>query len=587
MKKLILLFILWLTVPVLLMGQSLMNLQSRKHQSLDGMWKCIVDPYGHWYHFWDDKPFDGTVLQDYDFDTSDEIRVPGDWNTQDPKYYYYEGRMWYRTKFSYQLKPGNRLFLHFGAVNYQSTIYVNGREVGRHEGGYTGFQFDITDFVSADMQNSLVVLVDNKRRPDGIPSMSTDWWNYGGITRSVTLVETEPTYIFDYSVQVSDDFKMINSWVQLMGKDIANQTVRIEIPELKISKTAVTDANGRAEISAKGKPVLWTPYEPKLYKVNISCLNENLTDEIGFRTIKTEGSRILLNGKEIFLCGVNLHEETIGDSRRAYSREDDSVLLTMAKNLSCNFVRLAHYPHNENMTKMADKIGLMVWSEIPLYWGIDWKNEKTYALANQQLTEMIQRDRNRASIIIWSVANETAVQPERIEFLTRLVNDARALDNSRLVSAALQNINKQIAPNVYTVEDPLHKVLDIFSFNEYIGWYDRPKSACDSITWSLPKDKPIVISEFGAGGRIGRHSGPDAYFSEDNMADVYRQQFKMLSKIEGLAGTIPWVMKDFRSPLRKLKGIQDDFNRKGIYSDKGEKKMVWQLLKDWNEQHQK
>ena len=570
----------------MLMAQSLMNIESRKHTSLDGMWKCIVDPYGHWYHFWEDKKFDGTVLQDYDFDTSDEIRVPGDWNTQDSRFYYYEGRMWYRTKFRHNLKPGNKLFLHFGAVNYQSTIYVNGKEVGRHEGGYTGFQFDITEFVKADADNSLVVLVDNKRRSDGIPSMSTDWWNYGGITRSVTLIETAPTYIFDYSVQVSDDYKMINSWIQLNGKDIANQTVRIEIPELKINKTAVTDANGKAEISVKAKPVLWTPYEPKLYKVLVSCLNETLTDEIGFRTIKTEGSKILLNGKEIFLCGVNLHEETIGDSRRAYSREDDSVLLTMAKNLSCNFVRLAHYPHNENMTRMADKIGLMVWSEIPLYWGIDWKNEKTYALANQQLTEMIQRDRNRAGIIIWSVANETAVQPERIAFLTRLVNDARAMDNSRLISAALQNINKQIAPNVYTVEDPLHEVLDIFSFNEYIGWYDRKKTACDSITWSLPRNKPIVISEFGAGGRIGRHSGADAYFSEDNMADVYRGQFNMLSKIEGLAGTIPWVMKDFRSPLRRLNGIQDDFNRKGIYSDKGEKKMVWQLLKDWNEQHQ-
>ncbi|MBQ1693819.1 MAG: beta-glucuronidase, partial [Bacteroidales bacterium] len=127
--------------------------------------------------------------------------------------------------------------------------------------------------------------------------------------------------------------------------------------------------------------------------------------------------------------------------------------------------------------------------------------------------------------------------------------------------------------------------LDLFSFNEYIGWYDATKEACDVIEWSLPADKPIVISEFGGGGRRGRHSGPDAYFSEDNMVDLYRHQFIMLGKIKGLAGTIPWVLKDFRSPHRVLQGIQDDFNRKGIYDDKGRKKEVWNVLKEWNDAH--
>lgn len=568
-------------------AQTMMNVSGRAGMSLDGNWKNIVDPYGHWYHFWDDNKFDGSVLQDYDFDSSDELRVPGDWNTQHDRYYFYEGRMWYRTKFSYSPKPGNRLFLHFGAVNYLSTVYVNGKELGKHEGGYTPFEFDVTDLVRADGENSLVVLVDNQRRKDGIPSMSTDWWNYGGITRSVRLVEVAPTFVYDYSVQLDkQNFKQINAWVQLRGDNIANQSVTIEIPELKILKSAVTDDSGRAELTIKSSPKLWTPYEPKLYKVSIKYNSESVDDEIGFRSISTQGSKILLNGKEIFLCGVNLHEETVGDSRRAATREEDSVLLTMAKNISCNFVRLAHYPHNEEMTKMADKIGLMVWSEIPLYWGINWNSDKTYDLAKQQLSEMICRDRNRASIIIWSIANETAVQPERIAFLTKLAADARALDNSRLISAALQNINKQLSHNVYTVEDPLHEVLDIFSFNEYLGWYDNTKFACDSITWALPDNKPIVISEFGAGGKLGRHSGRDAYFSEDNMTDVYVHQFIMLSKIKGLAGTIPWVLKDFRSPLRKLKGIQDDFNRKGIYSDKGERKSVFYELKNWNEKHQ-
>lgn len=574
-------------------AQPMMNISSRNVQSLDGMWKFIIDPYNHGdWSYWHDQKFDGTILQDYDFDTSPELRVPGDWNTQRPELYFYEGTLWYRTKFnlqsSMQRKEDSKLFLHFGAANYKTKVWLNGKSVGEHEGGYTPFEFDVTDKVFSDKDNSLVVRVNNVRLADGIPTYSTDWWNYGGLTRSVCLVETSPTYIYDYSVQLSKtDSKIINGWIRLKGNNVSGQKVRLSIPELKINKILESGTDGSVGFLLKAKPILWTPENPKLYTVNLTLNGETISDKIGFRTISVQGDKILLNGKPVFLAGVNIHEETLNDSRRATCAEDDSLLLCAAKEVGCNFVRLAHYPHNEDMVRLADRIGLMVWSEIPLYWGIDWKSKRTYSLAVNQLTEMISRDRNRASVIIWSIANETSVNRERTEFLTNLAGEARKLDNTRLVSAALQNVNKQLAHNVYTVEDPLHEALDIFSFNEYIGWYDNTKYACDSITWVLPENKPIVISEFGAGARIGRHSGKDAYFSEDNMADVYRHQFVMLRKIKGLAGTMPWILKDFRSPHRMLSGIQDDFNRKGVLSDKGEKKQAWQVLKDWNEEHRK
>ena len=567
-------------------AQTMMNVPARKATSLDGYWNNIIDPYGHGNgNYMRDRTFDGTRLQDYDFDTSPELKVPGDWNTQNPKYYYYEGIMWYRTKFNYDLTPGNRLFVHFEAANYKTSVWVNGRLAGEHEGGYTGFEYEITSLLRPGQENSLVVRVNNQRLPDGVPTMNTDWWNYGGITRSVYLVETAPTFIYDYSVQLSKDRTKIEGWIRLKGDDVAAKDVQLAIPELKISNTYRTGADGIATFSLKAKPELWSPESPKLYDVAVQFGGESISDRIGFRTIETKGDKILLNGKEVFLAGINLHEETVGDSRRANCKEDDVKLLTMAKELGCNFVRLAHYPHNADMTRTADELGLMVWSEIPLYWGINWRNEGTYTLAVQQLTEMISRDRNRASIIIWSIANETSVNAERTAFLSKLAGEARSLDGTRLISAALQNVNKQLAPNLYTVEDPLHEALDLFSFNEYIGWYDATKEACDVIEWSLPADKPIVISEFGGGGRRGRHSGPDAYFSEDNMVDLYRHQFIMLGKIKGLAGTIPWVLKDFRSPHRVLQGIQDDFNRKGIYDDKGRKKEVWNVLKEWNDAH--
>ena len=570
------------------------NPDNRHTTSLDGEWKSIVDPYGHGLicGFWRDETFDGSRLQDYDFDTSETLMVPGDWNSQKKELFYYEGLMWYRTKFNYNLAAGKRLFLHFGAANYEAQVWLNGKKLGTHTGGFTPFEFEITDKIKAN-DNSLVVCVDNTRRPDGIPTMNTDWWNYGGLTRSVVLIETDATFIRDYSTHLSKDGKNIEGYIQMDGMDTASSgkssRVLLQIPELKIKKEFTLDQNGRCTFSVKSRPQLWSPDSPKLYDVSLTYDGTMLNDRIGFRTITTQGHKILLNGKEVFLCGVNIHEEatatTGGDNKRCTTKEEDARLLGMAKELGCNFVRLAHYPHNEDMLRLADEMGLMVWSEIPLYWGINWRNSKTYDLAEQQLAEMIARDHNRCSIIIWSIANETAVNKERTDFLTRLAGKARELDGSRLISAALQNVNKRLAPTVYTVEDPLGDALDLFSFNEYIGWYDAPKNYCDSITWQLNTTKPVVVSEFGGGAKLGRHSGKSAFFSEDNMVELYKHQFIMLEKIPGLAGTIPWVLQDFRSPHRLLIGVQDNYNRKGLYTEKGQKKQAWQIVKDWNDRH--
>ena len=581
----------------------LMNVDAREQMSLDGEWNTICDPYGHggWRGNWGfgrDLKFTGERLQDYDFDTSSTLHVPGDWNTQQERYYLYEGTMWYRRTFQAPAVKGKRLFLHFDAANYEALVWLNGRQIGEHVGGFTPFAFDITDAVKAG-ENSVVVRVNNNRQPDGIPTMNTDWWNYGGITRHVRLIETPETFIHDYALRIENEkTKRIVGYVQVDGKDKAGQTVTVSIPELKLQQKLKTNDQGRAVIQLNGKKLqLWSPENPKLYAVNLTVAAQPvLKDEIGFRTVRTVGSKILLNGKETFMAGVNMHEEQI-DRRpagtpglapgRAYTREQDSVLLALAKELGCNLVRLAHYPHNEDMVKLADKMGLLVWSEIPLYWSIDWKNEKTYNLAVNQLTEMIDRDRNRASVIFWSIANETAVNKERTAFLTKLANEARRQDPTRLICAALQNMNKQLAHNVYTVEDPLHEALDVFSFNEYIGWYDGPKELCDSITWSLPEDKPVIISEFGGGAKIGRTGSVNHFFTEDYMTELYRHQFVMLSKIKGLAGTIPWVLADFRSPHRLIPGVQDDYNRKGLYSERGEKKRAWHIVKAWNEQMRK
>lgn len=565
------------------------NVGARQTTSLDGQWKTIVDPFENGYYDYRLNPYDGgyaqdrsysdrTQLQEYDFEADKTLFVPGDWNTQRPQLYYYEGTVWYRKHFEYRLQPGKRLFLHFGAANYETIVWLNGKRLGRHIGGFTPFNFEITSLLK-EGTNSVVVKVDNKRHPEAVPTVNADWWNFGGITRPVTLVETPETYIRDYYVQLKkDDKNLIEGWVQLDG-DRKEQSVWLEIPELKLKQELHTDADGRASFSLKAKPQLWTPEVPKLYAVNLTAGDDRVSDEIGFRTIRTEGTKILLNDKEIFCRGISIHEETADYSGRAYSRDHARTLLGWAKELGCNFVRLAHYPHNEEMVREAERMGFLVWSEIPVYWTIHWENPDTYRNAEQQLTDMITRDKNRCNIIIWSIANETPLSEARLSFLTRLADKARSMDNVRLIGAAMEK--EEVTPGMMTVNDPLGHVLDIISFNEYVGWYDGSTEKCDRVNWSFEIQKPVFISELGGGALYGHHGPKEERFTEEYQEDLYIHHVEMLKRIPGLAGATPWILKDFRSPRRHLPVIQDDFNRKGLVSDKGQKKKAFFVLQKW------
>jgi len=589
-RKTLAFFLTFLSVPGFAQqAPQIMSVSARQTTSLDGQWKTIVDPFENGYYDYRLKPYDGgyaqdktysdkTKLQEYDFETDKSLFVPGDWNTQRPQLYYYEGTVWYRKHFEYSLKPGKRLFLNFGAVNYEAIVWLNGKRLGKHIGGFTPFNFEITNLLKEGL-NSLVVKVDNKRLPEAVPTVNADWWNFGGITRPVTLVEMPSTYIRDYYVQLQkNDKNVIEGWVQLDGSAKV-QKINLNIPELGIRKEVTTNLNGYAYFHIKAKPILWTPEAPKLYTVNLSSEADKVSEEIGFRTIRTEGTKILLNDKEIFCKGISIHEETAYYSGRAYSRDQAHTLLTWAKELGCNFVRLAHYPHNEEMIREAERMGFLVWSEIPVYWTIHWENIDTYQNAEQQLSDMIARDKNRCNIIIWSIANETPHSESRLTFLTKLANKVRELDNVRLVGAAMEK--EEVQSGIMTVNDPLEKVLDIISFNEYVGWYDGDSKKCDLVNWTFNTHKPVFISEFGGDALYGLHGSATERFTEEYQEDLYLRQINMLKRIPGLAGTTPWILKDFRSPRRHLPEIQDDFNRKGLFSDKGQKKKAFFVLQKW------
>ena len=581
------------------------NIHARKTTSLNGKWQYIVDPYETGFYdyryqekrekdpdaYWNtDVPKNKTDRKEHGYSNKYSLNVPGDWNHQETKFLYYEGSVWYKRSFDFiKSTPTDHVFIYFGAVNYRADVYLNGKKLGMHKGGFTPFNFEIPDSVLQQKNNFLVVKVDNKRFKDEVPTVNTDWWNYGGITRDVQLVEVSEKFIRDYFIQLkrysqSNDHE-IEGWVKL--NNIQRENVEIDIPELKIKKIfAVTDSIVNININVNNAQ-LWSPENPKLYQIKIITSSETVVDKIGFRTIEAAGKQVLLNGKPIFMRGICMHEEIPMDIRRAYSKQDAIQLLSWAKSLNCNMVRLAHYPHDETMTQVADSLGILVWSEIPVYWTIDFTSKEVFEKAQKQLTEMITRDHNRASVIIWSVGNETPVNEARTTFMHNLISAARELDATRLISAALQSeYNAEQKTNM--IDDPLGKYVDLVSFNEYLGWYGGLPSNATNATWKTIYEKPLFISETGAEALGGFHADSLTRWSEEYQEWYYREQVAMLKHMpENFVGVSPWILVDFRSPRRNNPVYQEGWNNKGLLDHNGKPKKAFYILKNYYKERAK
>jgi beta-glucuronidase len=560
----------------------------RTSMSLDGDWHVIVDPYATGLTDFHGKARpdgfehrrerkDRGELIEYSFANSPTLRVPGDWNTQRESLFYYEGLVWYEKDFEYQLKPGKRVFLHVGAANYRSYAWVNGQAVCEHEGGFSSFDCQATTQLR-EGHNFVVIAVDSTRLSDGIPTVKTDWWNYGGITGEVSLVEAPERFIDEFDVHLKKgERNEIEGWAHVSGAAPGTEvTLELQETDHTIHVTGKTDAEGRAPLHLICANLrLWSPVDPVLYKVALSTGEDRLEDQMGFRSIETRGTQILLNGEPIFLKGINIHAEAPFRTGRAYSEQDAETLLGWAHELGANYVRLAHYPHNQRMTRLADRMGILVWSEIPVYWACHFEDPAVLDKAQVQLSEMIRRDRDKASVILWSVANETPATSARTAFLATLVNDAHKLDPSRLVTAAL--LVRTEGPTKI-VDDALGNVLDVLGANEYIGWYEHTAAEADHTVWDIRFQKPLIMSEFGGDAKAGLHGDVGERWTEEFQANIYEHQLVMLSQIAQLRGMTPWILMDFRSPRRLLPGIQDNFNRKGLVSENGERKKAFYIL---------
>jgi beta-glucuronidase len=530
----------------------------------------------------------GPHNDEYDFASAPTLKVPGDWNTQVPSLFRFEGVVWYQRDFNIDPKPNTRTFLHIGAANYLSHVWVNQKRICDHEGGFTPFDCEVTAAIHAG-SNFVVIAVDSTRHQDDIPSVTYDWFDYGGITRDVSLITVPSAFVDDYDVHLAKEptfsavsANRITGYVHVLDAP-AGTKVSIKIPEAGVSTSVSVDSSGKAAFDVRASSLtLWSPEHPRLYSVTLASGADSLTEQIGFRDIRVDGTRILLNGQPVFLQGANAHAEAPIRTGRVNDDQDVARIFAYLHDMNANFVRLCHYPHDERMTRMADKSGVMVWSEIPLWQRISFDKPEVYTKATIMLNEMVRRDRNKASIIMWSVSNETPNNPTRTSFLTNLANEARRLDQTRPITSAL--IGPRIDGNRVVQDDPLAQALDIVGQNEYIGWYVGTAEDADTTQWSFPQ-KPIIMSEFGAEAKQGNHGGIKDRWTEEQQANVFRHQFVMFNKIPQLRGLTPWVLADFRSPGRNIPKLQDGFNRKGLISEDGKKKQSFYMFQKIYKEH--
>ena len=618
-------------------------IDSRQILTLNGEWSYIVDPMNNGLpesSFFGGFPKNkiqktGMELIEYNFETAAKIQIPGAWNAEDEKLFFYRGPVWLYKKFNYSPKKEALTHLYIEGSNFTTKVFLNGSIVGEFVGGYVPFNFNISKYLK-EGENILLVQTDNTLNESSVPTQKTDWWPWGGIIGDVYVVETPKQFIQNAYLQLNPDNLSEALFKLEMNEESSGHMIKLEIPELKFKAEYKTNSLGAITETIKINPQLWSPLNPKLYEVKISSDAETISDKIGFRSIKTSGQKIYLNNYEIQFKGIAMHSEPIGIAGPAFSKAHFQKLLLTAKDLNINFIRAAHYPYTRHLAKVADQLGLMLWEEVPVYWNIDWGNSNTLNIAKNQITRLVQRDQNRASVVVWSVANETPLSSSRMKFLNALLAEIELDDSSRLSTAALLSGSEEqfrslvlvlalqgaksqwVSPKEkaifrlildqakipieselsfsLSIDDPLGESVDLISYNEYFGWYyvtffteqmmisegtlrKLMFEVMPDIKISSSFDKPIHISEFGAGAKYGNHT--NKIWSEEYQAKLYKHQLEMLSNNPQIQGISPWVFKDFRAMLRPLPGIQDFYNRKGLIDEDGNKKEAFEVLADF------
>lgn len=559
----------------------------------------------HWRFHKGSSP--GAEQSNYNDSGWERISIPHTWNAKDIYdtrnihdgldifEMYYRGDGWYRKSFNTKHDlDGNNFTIHFHAANQIADVWINDAYLGKHMGGYTGFSFDVTDYIKFDEDNLLAVRVNNSYDYD-IPPHTADFIFYGGIYRDVELIVTDPVFVDNVIVRTPDvSHTNASVWTQTIVRNTSAQDKNIRLvtnivnPYNEIVKSLVDEFTISAgnefpieqETDNLNNPLLWSPEEPYLYRVFTTIYDDqgNALDQndfpLGFRWYEFDADKgFILNGEQMKLKGVNYHQDHLFKGN-AISQDQMLENLVHIKNMGANFIRLAHYPHHHRTIELCDSLGLMLWQEIPFVNTVG--REKFIEIAKNMLTEMIRRDINNPSVILWGVGNEYQrwfFPEEDIEYTMKITRE-------------LHNLAKELDPTRLTIqahnhyEDPaILDITDVQGRNQYYGWYEDTykdfSRRIDEEREKYPHWK-VVISEYGAEGKFGFHVNDPKIFdhSETYQMNFHRAHWEAINERDWVAGSALWNMFDFGSfvkigniPRINQKGMmtKDRKNKKGVY----------------------
>lgn len=465
----------------------------------------------------------------------------------------------------------------FDGCNYNTKVWLNGKYLGEHDGSFVPFHFNIRSF-NQD-KNLIAVRTENIRKKDRIPAITFDWFNWGGIYRDVKLIFLTQNRLKDVVIKTTLESRLksrINISYVIIGKLSIYWQILSSSENQILYQGEISETMGKGEISfIFDDPKLWSPQNPYLYHLKtFNKENNELLYEspFGIREIEVIGKYIFLNKKRIFLKGASLHEELMPYGRTIPYEERVKDIKSM-KSLGFNALRTAHYSHDEDLISIADKEGLLILEEIPVYWACNFKTNESFRTAAKMMRSLIKRDINHPSVIWWSVGNEIPIErPEVAKFIRRLMDWVRMHDDTRLVT--------YVSMKLFT--DLTRRYADVATINFYFGWYvgsSRMISLMLDVLRTPAFNKPWIYTEFGAGAKYGFHDKwkNQTKFSEEKQLHVLDYSIRTFNAKNYLSGWFIWIYRDFRSFLRQNE-YQEGYNRKGIVSEKNEKKMIYHRI---------
>lgn len=542
----------------------------RVSHTLDGVWQFATDPERigiseEWF-----KSFP---------DNSEEMIIPSCWNNE-LGLYDYEGLAWYKTTF---VSTGKNINLVFHGITGLSEVYLDGRLVGSHYGGFTGFNFLVKDLIPGE--HTLTVAVDNTHdNTNTIPLARVDWFHYGGITRDVEVMELEDTWIntsrIDYSLNTDNKSAELTFNLLIEGIDpgVHPKSLNIYFNE-KLIYSSEIEVSGKFPAKIENIHIdglqLWDTDTPILYKFRFEIDNDDLIERIGFREVKIKNKKILLNGREIYLKGVNRHEDH-PDWGFALPLKLMKKDIDIIKSLGCNTIRGSHYPNAPVFLDYLDEQGILFWEEIPM-WGYPEEPLQNPLITERGLMmheEMVLRDLHHPCIIFWGMHNEIDTRTEAGFSITKaFAEKVRNLDSSRLLTYA----------TMHPLQDICLSLVDVVSVNKYFGWYEGDMKAWENFLSEL-KNKlnnenlshmPIIMSEFGAGAIFGDTNFEGPKWSENYQEKYLNYTLKLFYEDSDVVGTYIWQYCDIRTAKELEMGRPRSFNNKGIVNEYRKPKLAF------------